>query len=104
MSGPETAVPLPAENEWSLYLVRTRSGSLYCGISKDVRRRFQEHCGGGVRAARALRGRGPLTLVYQQKVGDQGTALRLERRVKKLPKVQKEKLVRGEAELPLPGL
>lgn len=85
---------------WSLYLVRMASGQLYCGISTDVERRFAEHCANGAKTARALRGRGPLALVYQTVVGGHGDALRAEMRVKKLPKAEKEKLVRGERPLP----
>jgi putative endonuclease len=88
------------DQRWSLYLIRTRTGSLYCGITTDVGRRFAEHSSGTAKAARALRGRGPLTLVYEQKVGDKGTALRLEYRVKRLTKAEKERLVRGLRALP----
>jgi putative endonuclease len=83
---------------WYLYLVRCHDGSLYTGISTDVERRFDAHQRN--RGARRLRGRGPLKLVFTRPVGDQGLALRLERLVKNLSKTEKEKLVRGEAELP----
>ncbi|MAY14540.1 GIY-YIG nuclease family protein [Thalassolituus sp. UBA2009] len=93
---------MPADSSpcWSLYLVRMASGQLYCGISTDVERRFAEHCANGAKTARALRGRGPLALVYQVSVGAHGDALRAEMRVKKLPKAEKEKLVRAERPLP----
>ncbi|WP_296983959.1 MULTISPECIES: GIY-YIG nuclease family protein [unclassified Thalassolituus] len=89
-----------ALSQWSLYLVRTASGSLYCGITTDTERRFAEHCASGAKCARALRGRGPLQLVFQQPVGDKSMALKLEYRVKQLSKIQKERLVRGERSLP----
>ena len=92
--------PPDSDSNWNLYLVRMASGQLYCGISTDVERRFAEHCANGAKTARALRGRGPLTLVYQTAVGAHGDALRAEIRVKKLPKAEKEKLVRGERSLP----
>ena len=83
---------------WHLYLVRCNDGSLYTGISTDVQRRFDAHQQN--RGARRLRGRGPLELVYSQPVGDHGIALRMEHQVKKLSKIEKEKLVRGESALP----
>jgi len=83
---------------WHLYLVRCNDGSLYTGISTDVQRRFDAHQQN--RGARRLRGRGPLQLVYSHPVGDHGPALRMEHLVKKLSKVEKEKLVRGESRLP----
>lgn len=83
---------------WHLYLLRCRDGSLYTGITTDVARRLAEHSAG--RGARSLRGRGPLELVFSQPVGDRGTALRLEYRVKRLSRPEKERLVRGEIDLP----
>jgi len=88
--------------DWHLYLVRTAAGSLYAGISTDVERRFAEHCGDATRGSRYLRGRGPLELVYSQRIGEQGLALRAESRVKRLPRHRKEEIVRsrpGEREL-----
>ena len=43
--------------------------------------------------ARYLRGRGPLHLALQERIGDRSTALKLEARVKKLPRPQKEALL-----------
>jgi len=83
---------------WYLYLVRCGDGSLYTGISTDVARRFEAHTQN--RGARRLRGRGPLQLVYSEAVGDRRQALRLEYRVKRLSKAEKERLVRGELRLP----
>ncbi|WP_078118845.1 GIY-YIG nuclease family protein [Thiosocius teredinicola] len=85
---------------WHLYLVRCADGSLYTGISTDVQRRFDAHQNN--RGARRLRGRGPLQLVFSQAVGDRGEAQRVEYQVKKLSRVQKERLIRGETALPLP--
>ena len=79
---------------WSLYMLRTRRGSLYAGISTDVDRRLAEHAGGGARAAKALRAQGPLELVYRVELGSLGVALRAERRLKQLPKALKECIVR----------
>ena len=94
--------------DWHVYMVRAADGSLYTGIATDVRRRFEEHCDGGPRAARYLRGRGPLVLSYQSRLGERGLALRVEGRLKRLSKESKEALVRsgpeGEELLLLLGL
>jgi len=84
---------------WHLYLVRCANGDLYTGISTDVQRRFQEHVNN--RGAQRLKGKGPLKLVFSCHVGDRSTALRLEHRVKKLAKTDKEALVAGQRKLPL---
>lgn len=81
----------PHETLWYLYLIRTASGALYTGITTDVERRYQQHQTG--RGAKALRGKGPLQLAFNDLVGEQGQALRLEHRIKQLNKKQKERLV-----------
>jgi putative endonuclease len=78
---------------WWVYLVRCKDGSLYTGIAVDVAKRFSEHQEGGKRCAKYLRGRGPLALVFQQKIGDKSLALKVERRIKRMDKPQKEALV-----------
>ncbi|WP_237058940.1 GIY-YIG nuclease family protein [Microbulbifer sediminum] len=87
-------------SDWSLYLIRTAAGSLYTGITTDVERRFAEHDAGGARAAKALRGRGPLSLAFQCGAADKSAALRLEARIKKWPRRWKEELIRGDRPLP----
>lgn len=80
---------------WRLYIIRCGDGSLYTGITTDVERRLAEHRGGTAgRGARFLRGRGPLTLAFSAPAADRSAALRLERRVKQLPRAGKEALIR----------
>jgi len=83
--------------DWYLYMIRVKDGSLYTGIATDVERRFAEHVEGGKKGSKYLRGRGPLKLVYRQKVGTRSQASKAEAQVKKLSKPQKEQLVRGES-------
>lgn len=84
---------------WFLYLIRTRAGTLYTGITTDVQRRFSEHQSGGPRAARSLRGKGPLKLAYAAEVGDRIRAARLEYALKRWPRTRKERLVAGKIRL-----
>lgn len=79
---------------WFLYLVRTADNALYTGITTDVARRFVEHQTG--KGAKALRGKGTLTLAFSAPVGERSLALKLEYRVKQLTKLQKERLVAGD--------
>lgn len=74
---------------WSLYMIRCRDGELYTGVTTDVSRRFAEHQGGGPKAAKYLRGKAPLQLVYQELVGSRSEALKREIQVKKLTRQQK---------------
>ncbi|MCP3979633.1 MAG: GIY-YIG nuclease family protein [bacterium] len=77
---------------WHVYIVRSMGGALYTGIAKDVAARIEQH-EGGARGAKSLRGQGPLRLVYRAEIGALGLALRVEHRVKRLPKKRKERLV-----------
>lgn len=75
-------------SNYSVYLVRCRDGSLYTGIAIDVARRIAEH-EDSKRGARFLRGKGPLTLVFQREIGDRSLASKIESRIKRLSKAEK---------------
>ena len=79
-------------------MIRCADGSLYTGIATDVDRRVSEHAG-GKRGARRLRGRGPLELVLQKWVGERGLASRVELRIKRLTRQEKETLLQSPARL-----
>lgn len=80
-------------SDWYLYMIRCRDGTLYTGISTDIDRRLAEHRGGGDAGSKYLRGRTPLTLLFQKKLGSRSLALKVEKRVKKLSKTKKENLI-----------
>ncbi|WP_229808849.1 GIY-YIG nuclease family protein [Salinicola rhizosphaerae] len=78
---------------WYLYVIETARGALYTGITTDVERRLAQHRTG--RGARALRGRGPLTLRHAERVGSHGDALRLEASIKRLRAEEKRRWLAG---------
>ncbi|MGI1987044.1 GIY-YIG nuclease family protein [Shewanella glacialipiscicola] len=92
-SAPLKPTPIKSASLWYLYLVRCANGHLYTGVTTDVARRFSEHQSGSAKSAKYLRGKGPLTLMYQEMVGCQGDALRREIAVKKLSRVKKLALI-----------
>ncbi len=78
--------------------MRTRSNALYCGITTDVNRRFEQHCNGT--GAKALKGKGPLSLVWSHPAGDsRSSASKIEYQLKKISKQQKEALIIGKMSL-----
>ncbi|WP_380179889.1 GIY-YIG nuclease family protein [Kalamiella sp. sgz302252] len=81
---------------WHLYIVQTASGALYTGITNNVARRFQQHQAGT--GAKALRGKGPLTLLFHCEAGDRSSASRLEYRIKQLKRQEKIRLVAHQPE------
>jgi putative endonuclease len=84
---------------WHLYMIRTKLGHLYTGITQDVQRRLNEHQEGGVKAAKSLKGKNPLELVYHEEIGSHSLALKTEAAVKKWPKEKKESLVNKKISL-----
>ena len=82
----------PPMQDWYVYIVRCRDGSLYTGIATDVERRITDHLSN--KGAKYLRGRGPLKLVYKKQVGGKGRALEVEHKVKRLPRHKKETLIK----------
>ena len=72
---------------WTVYLVRCADDSLYCGITNDLVARLAAHAAG--KGAKYTRGRGPFTLVAQQRCRDKRIALRIEQAVKRLDRRQK---------------
>ncbi len=94
-----TIEQLVQKSDWFLYLIRTKQGNLYTGITTDVERRFKEHCSGGKKSAKYLKGKGPLVLVYCIQVGKRSQALKLEYQVKRLSKQAKENIIGSKCDL-----
>jgi putative endonuclease len=80
---------------WSVYTIRCGDGSLFTGITTDVERRFGEHVGQGPKAAKYLRGRLPLEIVYRKQIGSRSEAGKEELRIKRLGVKGKLGLVDG---------
>ena len=80
-------------NSWYLYMVQTAAGTLYTGISTDPARRLRQHSGELAGGAKALRGKGPLTLVYSQSLSDKSAAAKAEYQLKQLPRAAKLALI-----------
>lgn len=72
--------------DWSVYLLTCADGTLYCGVTTDVARRIAMHNGELAGGARYTRGRRPVTLTACVGGLSRSEALRLEAKVKKLPR------------------
>ena len=70
----------PSGDKWFVYMVRCADGSLYTGITKDVKRRCQQHNAGT--ASRYTRSRRPVKLAYHEARPDQNSALKREAAIK----------------------
>ena len=79
---------------WSVYIVRCSDDTLYTGVAIDVGRRVEEHQSQGPKAAKYVRGRAPLELVYCREFGNRSEAMKEEWRIKQLSRKDKEALIR----------
>ena len=81
---------------WWVYLVQSRSGKLYTGITTDVERRFAEHrqlAEGGNKGAKFFYSDPADKLVYREACDDRSAASKREAAIKKLKRAQKLALV-----------
>lgn len=79
-----------AESGYSVYILRCRDGSLYTGITNDLKRRLEEHKNG--KGARYTRAKAPERIVYTEDAGSRSAALKREAFIKSLPRAKKEAL------------
>lgn len=84
---------LSEDKTWWVYLLRCADQSLYCGITNNLQKRLRQHNGELKGGAKYTRAKGPCSLVYQELMKDQSIALKREREIKKLSKLQKEQLI-----------
>lgn len=75
------------------YIIRCEDGSLYTGITTDVNRRFKEHQGQLAGGAKYTKGRMPVKIEAVWQSDNRSLASKLEYRIKKLSKTDKELLV-----------
>jgi putative endonuclease len=89
--------------KWYLYIIKNRLNQLYTGITTSVERRFDEHHTQSPKCAKALKGKGPLSLEFSILVGDHSSALKAEIWLKKQSRKTKDKVITGEVRLPDPN-
>lgn len=75
-----------------VYMLRCTDGSLYTGITTDVKRRFAEHLAGGAVGAKYTKNHTPKEIAAVWKAENRSVASKLEWRIKHLTKAQKEML------------
>lgn len=80
---------------WNVYMIQCADKTLYTGVATDVKRRFQEHQEQGKKCAKYLRGKGPLKLVFTQKMKNKVQAHRAEYLIKALSKAQKIEMIKN---------
>lgn len=75
---------------WFVYIVECADGTLYTGITDDLKSRMMAHNSG--KGAKYTKGRGPVVLKYSEEVMGRGEATKREMEIKKMNKGMKRSL------------
>jgi putative endonuclease len=76
---------------WQVYILLCSDGSLYTGITTDVKRRFAQHAAGS--GAKYFQGRSPCRIVYLEAGHNRSSASRRELAIKKMRLADKQSLI-----------
>ena len=75
-----------------IYMLKCNDGTLYTGITTDVKRRVDEH-NNSDKGAKYTRVRRPVELVYAEESKDRSSASKRECEIKRLSREKKLKLI-----------
>ncbi len=78
---------------WQVYIIQTKTGKLYTGITTDINRRFNEHR--NKKGAKYFRLEKPQDIVFIQTCKDRSEATKRELEIKKFNKNKKLKLIKS---------
>lgn len=81
----------PERPAYVVYMLLTQKNTIYCGITTDMGRRFQEHNGQG-KGAKYTKANKPQELIYLEAAKDRSEASKREAALKKLKRPQKESI------------
>lgn len=80
--------------DWVCYIVECFDGTLYTGVTNDLKSRIQTHNDG--LGAKYTKSRRPVTLLEKSGPLSRSEAQRLELKIKSLPRDQKVPALKGE--------
>ena len=80
------------QNQWIVYMIQTSLGTLYTGITNNLKSRFEAHKKVG-KGARYFRLASPEKIVYQESCVDRSEASKRECAIKKMSRLQKLALI-----------
>jgi len=76
---------------WYVYIVECSDNTYYTGITNDIEKRLSKHNSG--KGAKYTRKRGPVKLLWSTESENRSEASKLEYKIKKLKRIDKEKLI-----------
>jgi len=85
----------PAPPQWEVYIIETKSGKLYTGITNDLDRRFNEHKT-HQKGARFFHFSSPESIVFRETHPDRSSATKREIAIKAMNRKAKLSLLQKE--------
>ena len=82
------------ENNHYMYVLRCKDNTYYTGYTNALEKRIAKHNEG--KGAKYTRGRRPVELIYQKTFSTKEEAMKAEYMFKRLSRIHKEKIMRGE--------
>lgn len=77
---------------WYVYILKCADGTLYTGVTNDLKRRVAQHNSSEL-GAKYTKGRRPVELMYSKRKKTRATAQKEEHEIKQLAKTDKMKLI-----------
>ena len=75
------------KDNWVVYILKCRDGSLYTGITNNINKRIEDHEKGV--GAKYTRGRGPFEVIFKENHPDRSSASKKESEIKSLSRKNK---------------
>lgn len=82
------------KKNWEVYIIRSKNGKLYTGITTDLDRRFNDHQKNS-KGARFFRFSGPEQIVHRETHANRSEASKRECEIKKMSREKKVRLIQG---------
>ncbi|MFH1093743.1 MAG: GIY-YIG nuclease family protein [Candidatus Omnitrophota bacterium] len=80
---------------WHVYILKCKGGSLYAGITTEIKRRLEQH--NQAKASKYTRAHIPVKLVYSKQCNCRSTALKREAQIKKMTRKEKLTLIKDDS-------
>lgn len=84
------------QKKWMMYVVECSDGTLYTGITTDIKRRILEH-NFSMRGAKYTKSRRPVKLKFSMSALTHSDAAKKEARFKKLTKTEKVRIINAQS-------
>lgn len=81
-----------SEQTYWVYILQCKNNAFYTGYTTDLTKRYQSHLNGtGSKYTRSFK---PISIAQCWKInGDKSMAMQMERKIKKLSRIEKEKII-----------